>query len=46
VLTLRWPNPIAPGGVWVDVCPVSVDGSTYSGKNQSKMRIAGRYIAE
>ncbi|CAN0403690.1 unnamed protein product [Phaeothamnion confervicola] len=45
VLTLRWPNPTAPGGAWVDVCPVAADGRTYSGKNQKGVRIGGYYLA-
>jgi hypothetical protein len=43
VLTLRWPNSDAPGGVWVDTCPVSSDGKTYSGENQQKVSISGDY---
>ena len=43
VLTLRWPNGNAPGGAWVDTCPVSPDGRTYSGENQLKVPISGVY---
>jgi len=33
-LTLRWPDPRAPGGVWVDECILAPDGSYYVGRNQ------------
>jgi hypothetical protein len=46
VLTLRWPEPTAPGGAWVDSCSVSTDGQEYSGKNQKGVKIGGRYIAK
>ena len=42
-LTLRWPNAAAPGGAWLDVCPVAADGLSYSGKNQRGTRISGNY---
>jgi hypothetical protein len=45
-LTLRWPNPKAPGNAWVDVCKLSGNGSTYSGANQNNMKISGIYIVE
>ena len=43
VLSLRWPNPDAPGGTWVDTCTVSPDGKTYSGANQWRVAISGTY---
>lgn len=43
-LTLRFADPKAPGGFWIDVCQVSQDGTTYSGENQHKVQIGGRYI--
>jgi WD40 repeat protein len=41
VLTFRWPDPNAPGGVWVDVCNLSADKKTYSGKNQNGTPLSG-----
>jgi serine/threonine protein kinase len=41
VLTLLWPNPRVPGGMFVDTCPVSQDGKVYSGTNQFRARISG-----
>ncbi len=32
-----------PGGTWIDTCPVSPDGRTYSGENQVKVQISGVY---
>jgi len=43
-LTLRWPNPKAPGGTWVDTCTVSPDGKTYTGRNQLGATVAGRLV--
>lgn len=45
-LTLTWPNAVAPGGAWVDNCTVSADGRTYTGKNQSGIRVGGAYVAK
>jgi hypothetical protein len=45
-LTLRWPDPTAPGGAWLDVCPVSADGQSYAGKNQNGSRMGGSYVAK
>lgn len=45
-LALRWPNPKAPGGAWIDVCQLSRNGSTYSGANQSNVKISGLYVIE
>ncbi len=41
VLELRWPNPKAPGGAYVDTCLISDDGTGYGGKNQEGARIRG-----
>jgi tRNA A-37 threonylcarbamoyl transferase component Bud32 len=41
VLSLRWPNPDAPGGIWIDTCTVPPDGKTYSGQNQLRAPISG-----
>lgn len=43
-LLLRWVNPEAPGGAWVDKCKISVDGKTYNGTNQQGATISGWYI--
>ena len=40
-LTLRWRNPKAPGGVWVDRCILAADGRSYVGTNQANMVIRG-----
>jgi len=45
VLTFRWPNPRAPGGAWLDVCTLSRDGKSCSGRNQNKAPIAGVKIS-
>lgn len=44
ILTMRWINPAAPGGAWIDTCEVSRDGSTYLGKNQKGHKISGEYV--
>ncbi|HTU22083.1 MAG TPA: family 16 glycoside hydrolase [Gemmataceae bacterium] len=36
VLILRWPDPRAPKGAWVDSLHVSVDGTTMSGTNNDR----------
>ncbi len=49
VLRLRWPNGDAPGGVWIDTCQVSPDGSSYAGENNNLVRrapIRGAYADE
>jgi hypothetical protein len=40
-LIIRWKNPDAPGGEWVDTCDVAEHGGTYSGTNQLGTRISG-----
>ena len=40
-LQLRWYGKDAPGGVWVDDCVVSPDGSTYVGRNQHGTIVRG-----
>lgn len=45
-LTLRWPNPKAPGGAWEDVCKVSADGKSFTGRNQIGTTIAGKLVSE
>jgi len=44
ILVMRWPNPDAPGGAWVDTCTVSGDGLTYTGRNQNDLVITGNKI--
>ena len=45
-LTLRWPNPKAPGGAWVDTCKISADGKTFAGHNQNGTASAGRLVSK
>jgi hypothetical protein len=45
-LTLKWPNPMAPGGAYLDVCPVAADGLSYAGKNQNGHRMSGTYVTK
>jgi hypothetical protein len=40
-LIIRWKNPEAPGGEWVDTCDVSEHGGSYSGTNQLGTGISG-----
>ena len=44
ILTLRWQAPEAPGGAWVDICKLSQDRQTFTGKNQKGTDIFGRLI--
>lgn len=32
LLVLRWPDPAAPGGAWIDSCRITADWRTYVGK--------------
>ncbi len=41
-LTMKWPSDKAKGGIWIDRCTLSSDGSSYSGKNQNGNKITGR----
>lgn len=43
-IVIRWKNPEAPGGAWVDTCDVSPFGGGYSGKNQLGTRISGKRL--
>jgi hypothetical protein len=45
VITMRWPNPQAPGGAWRDVCRLSADGRSYKGKNQIGKIIVGAWVS-
>ena len=45
-LTLRWVNPKAPGGAWVDTCKVSADGKTFAGRNQVGAVLAGKLVGD
>lgn len=45
ILQLRWPDPGAPGGAWIDACHVAPDGMSFVGRNQSGMVVRGlRYV--
>lgn len=43
-LTIRWKNPEAPGGEWVDTCELAEQGGRYAGKNQLGTRITGQRV--
>ena len=43
-LVIRWQNPEAPGGAWVDTCEVSPHAGSYSGTNQLGTPISGTRI--
>ncbi|MEC7566868.1 MAG: arabinan endo-1,5-alpha-L-arabinosidase [Planctomycetota bacterium] len=43
-LTLRWLDPNAPGGAWIDEVTLSADGKSYSGKNQNGTTIRGTKV--
>jgi len=45
-LTLRWLDPRAPQGAWVDTVRLNADGLSYSGMNQNGTRIQGRKVAD
>ena len=42
VLTIRWQNPEAPGGAWIDTCELSAHGGSYAGRNQVGTGISGK----
>jgi hypothetical protein len=44
VLTIRWENPEAPEGAWVDTCKLSNHGGSYSGQNQLGTGISGKRV--
>jgi hypothetical protein len=41
ILTMRWQNPEAPGGAWVDIATLSEDGRSFKGRNQVGTEITG-----
>lgn len=43
-LVIRWQNPEAPGGAWVDTCEVPPHAGSYSGTNQLGTRISGTRV--
>src|SRR5262245_19831570 len=45
-LTLRWPDPKAPGGTWQDTCKISADGKTFTGRNQLGNPSTGKLISK
>lgn len=45
-LTIRWKNPEAPGGEWVDTCELPPLGGSYSGKNQLGTKITGKRVPQ
>ena len=44
VLTIRWENPEAPGGAWVDTCKLANNGGSYTGQNQLGTGISGKRV--
>jgi hypothetical protein len=44
VLTIRWQNPEAPGGAWIDTCELAKHGGTYAGRNQLGTGISGKRV--
>jgi len=44
VLVMKWPNTQAPGGAWIDTVQVGPYGKGYSGRNQNKTTITGKYV--
>ena len=45
-LTLRWKDPKAPGGYWIDTCTISRDGQTFKGRNQLRRPITGTLVKD
>lgn len=45
-LILYWYNEKAPGGMWIDHCTLSADGSRYRGQNQNKVAIVGEKLPQ
>ena len=45
-LTIRWKNPEAPGGEWVDTCELPPLGGSYAGKNQLGTKITGKRVPQ
>ena len=43
-IVIRWRNPAAPGGAWIDTCEVSPFGGSYAGKNQLGTGISGKRL--
>jgi WD40 repeat protein len=43
---LRWPDDKAPGGVWIDECTVSEDGTAFTGTNQIGTPISGKRVGD
>lgn len=43
-LILYWYADNAPGGMWIDKCILSADGSTYQGQNQDRVSIVGAKV--
>jgi hypothetical protein len=41
-LELRWADPRAPGGFWIDTCSLDPEGRIYQGHNQQNMFISGQ----
>lgn len=45
-LIFYWPNPQAPGGVWIDTCTLSADRKSIRGRNQVGASVAGTLVTE
>lgn len=44
-LIMRWPNPTAPGGAYVDRCRLNADRTAYEGANAQGVPIHGAFIS-
>jgi hypothetical protein len=44
-LEMRWQDPAAPGGAWVDTVKLDAGRATYEGKNQTGVRLRGWQVA-
>jgi len=42
---MKWKDPKAPGGYWIDRVALAADGTSYFGTNQTGHKINGRRLA-
>ena len=42
---IRWPDPAAPGGFWLDRCQLNREKTAYTGENQKGQKLEGTRIA-
>lgn len=43
---MKWHDPNAPGGMWVDHVHLGKNHATYEGRNQTGISIRGRKLSE